>query len=99
MIAEVLGRPSFLPAPGFALGAVFGEMSTVLLDGQRAIPQKLLDLGFQFRYETARAALRDLLGKSETTNSPSSAAQVGKADAGPADAKSETKAPAIAGKE
>jgi NAD dependent epimerase/dehydratase family enzyme len=40
----------------------FGEMSTVLLDGQRAVPQKLQQLGFVFKYDTAQAALRNLLG-------------------------------------
>ncbi|MCS6828376.1 MAG: TIGR01777 family oxidoreductase [Caldilinea sp.] len=63
LIGEVLGRPSFLPAPAFALKLLFGEMAMILLEGQRAVPQRLLELGFQFKYETARAALQDLLGK------------------------------------
>jgi NAD dependent epimerase/dehydratase family enzyme len=50
-----------MPAPGFAMKSVFGEMSLMLLEGQRAIPQKLLELGFKFKYETAQAALRALL--------------------------------------
>lgn len=40
---------------------LFGEMSIVLLEGQRAIPRRLLDLGFNFRFGEAEAALRDLL--------------------------------------
>jgi hypothetical protein len=36
-------------------------MSTVVLHGQRAIPKRLLDLGFTFRFPQAQAALRDLL--------------------------------------
>lgn len=62
LIGEVLGRPAFMPAPGFAMKIAFGEMSVILLEGQRAIPQKLLELGFKFKYETAQAALRALLG-------------------------------------
>ena len=61
-VGEALGRPAFMPAPGLAMKGVFGEMSVILLEGQRAIPQKLLDLGFKFKYETAQAALRNLLG-------------------------------------
>ena len=38
------------------------EMSTVLLDGQRAVPQRLLDTGYVFRFPTLEDALRDLLG-------------------------------------
>ena len=39
-----------------------GEMGTVVLDGQRAVPQHLQELGFEFKYNTIEAALRDLLG-------------------------------------
>jgi NAD dependent epimerase/dehydratase family enzyme len=51
-----------MPLPGFALRLAFGEMATVLLDGQRALPQRLLDLGFAFRFPKLEAALQDLLG-------------------------------------
>ncbi len=60
-IGDTLGRPSFVPAPSFAMRIVFGEMATVLLDGQRAIPHKLQELGFTFKYPTIQAALKDLL--------------------------------------
>ena len=61
VLGKVLGRPASLPAPAFAMRMAFGEMSTVLLDGQRAVPQRLLDLGFTFSFPEAEAALRDLL--------------------------------------
>lgn len=61
VLGKVLGRPSVLPTPAFAMRIAFGEMSTVLLDGQRAVPQRLLDLGFNFRFPEAKLALRDLL--------------------------------------
>ncbi|MEM9291490.1 MAG: TIGR01777 family oxidoreductase [Acidobacteriota bacterium] len=64
-LAEVLGkvlrRPSALPAPAFALQALFGEMSEILLTGQRAIPQRLEAAGFRFHYPHLEDALRDLL--------------------------------------
>lgn len=62
LVGEVMGRPSVMPAPGFAMKTIFGDMSLLLLEGQRAVPQKLLELGFKFKFETAQAALRDLLG-------------------------------------
>jgi len=60
-LGRVLRRPSLLPTPAFALRLALGEMATLLLDGQRAVPSRLLKLGFTFRFATAEAALRDLL--------------------------------------
>jgi hypothetical protein len=62
-IGQAMGRPSAIPAPAFAMKLGFGEMSTVLLDGQRAAPKRLLDLGFQFRFTDPVIALRDLFGQ------------------------------------
>ena len=59
----VLGRPSWLPVPAFALKLALGEVASMVLEGQRAIPQKLLNLGYKFGYADAESALRDLLGK------------------------------------
>ena len=60
-LGRVIGRPAALPTPSFALRLLFGEMATALLDGQRAVPRRLLDLGFSFRYPEAESALRNLL--------------------------------------
>jgi hypothetical protein len=62
LIGKVMGRPSFIPVPGFALRLAFGEVAEVVLRGQRAVPQRLLDLGFTFDFPEAEAALQDLLG-------------------------------------
>jgi uncharacterized protein (TIGR01777 family) len=65
VLAEVLKKPTFLPAvPGFVLKLVMGEFGNVLLKGQRVLPRKLLHLGFEFHYPTLREALRNLLQKS-----------------------------------
>lgn len=61
-LGRVLGRPSFLRVPSFAVRLVFGEMSTLVLDGQRAVPRHLEELGFDFRFPQIEAALEDLLG-------------------------------------
>lgn len=62
-LGRVMGRPALLRVPSFAIQLVLGEMSTVVLHGQRAIPKRLLELGFDFRYPEVEAALRDLLRK------------------------------------
>ncbi len=61
LLGERLRRPVLMPTPGFALRLIFGEMATILLDGQRVIPRHLLQLGFTFQFLEAGSALRDLL--------------------------------------
>lgn len=61
ILGAIMRRPAFMPTPGVAMKAIFGEMSTVLLDGQRVVPQRLEELGFAFTYSTLREALSDLL--------------------------------------
>jgi uncharacterized protein (TIGR01777 family) len=58
-LGRALQRPSWLPVPSFALRALYGEGAVPLLTGQRAYPQKLLGLGFKFRYPTLAAALAE----------------------------------------
>ena len=60
-LGQVMGRPSLMPTPSIALRTLFGEMSTVLLDGQRAVPSRLQEAGYQFIFPDPVAALRDLL--------------------------------------
>lgn len=64
-LAHIMGRPYWLPVPAFALRWVFGEMAVMVLSGQRAIPRRLLELGFQFQYPTAREALKDMLKRNQ----------------------------------
>lgn len=60
-LGQAVGRPARLPVPSSVLRLVLGEMSTVILQGQRAVPRRLLDLGFTFRFAELDTALRDLL--------------------------------------
>jgi len=62
-LGRVMGRPSFLPVPGFALRTMFGEVATVVLDGQRVLPTRIQQLGYSFQFAQAEAAIRDLLRK------------------------------------
>jgi uncharacterized protein (TIGR01777 family) len=64
-LGRVLGRPAFLRVPGFLLRLALGEMAQeTLLSGQRALPKRLLDSGFQFRFPRLEEALHHLLGRS-----------------------------------
>jgi uncharacterized protein (TIGR01777 family) len=60
-IGRVMRRPSFVPVPGLAMRAAFGEVASVVLEGQRVLPKRLLEAGFEFRFTDVEAALRDLL--------------------------------------
>lgn len=63
-IGRILKRPSWLPMPAWALKILLGEMSSILLDGQRVLPARALEEGFTFSYPTLDAALRDLFKSS-----------------------------------
>ncbi len=62
VLAAVLGRPALLPVPAFALRTVLGELATELLGSRRALPERALSHGFDFRFGELEPALRDLLG-------------------------------------
>ena len=62
-IGRALHRPSFMPAPAFALRIALGEMADALiLNGQRVLPRAAMNGGFRFRYETIDAALDEIYG-------------------------------------
>jgi uncharacterized protein (TIGR01777 family) len=60
-IGKAMGRPSFMPAPGFMISLVLGEFGSVILKGQRVVPRVLETGGFSFRFPTIDTALGDLL--------------------------------------
>jgi uncharacterized protein (TIGR01777 family) len=64
-LAHALHRPAVLPAPGFALKWAMGEVSDVLLTGQRVLPRKALAEGFSFAHPSLEGAFADLLGISK----------------------------------
>ena len=63
-LGKALGRPTVFPFPAFAAKAMFGEMAEeALLTGQRALPARLLDAGFDFEYPELDAALSRALAE------------------------------------
>ncbi|MDD2327396.1 MAG: TIGR01777 family oxidoreductase [bacterium] len=58
-LAKEMHRPFFFPSvPAFLLRLVMGEAADLVLGGSRISAQKVLDSGFQFRYERANEAIR-----------------------------------------
>ncbi|MGG6312830.1 TIGR01777 family oxidoreductase [Paenibacillus macerans] len=60
VVSRIHRRPYWLPLPGFALHAALGEMSMLLLEGQKVIPTAALEAGFVFAYPALEAAVQDL---------------------------------------
>lgn len=56
-LGKALGRPAVLPLPGFVLKLALGEMSRLLLTGQRALPAKAQSEGFRFSHQHLETAL------------------------------------------
>lgn len=61
-LGQVLHRPTIFPVPGFGARIVLGEFAGEVLSGQRAVPAKLLEAGFEFRHTGLAEALRAELG-------------------------------------
>ncbi|RLA70874.1 MAG: TIGR01777 family protein [Epsilonproteobacteria bacterium] len=61
VLATKLNRPAFIPLPAFILKALLGEGATILIDGQRVYPKRLLESGFEFEFQGIEEVLEDLI--------------------------------------
>ena len=80
-LGRALHRPAAMPVPGFALDLMYGsEFGAVLRGGQRVVPRRAQDLGYEFRHPKLDEALADLLvgrgGSPSRTRSPAGCSQV-----------------------
>ncbi len=66
VLGKVLGRPSFLPTPGFALRVMLGESAQIITSGQKVLPRKALTAGYAFQFPELERALRHLLVNGQT---------------------------------
>ncbi|QQD20799.1 DUF1731 domain-containing protein [Oceanospirillaceae bacterium ASx5O] len=62
-LAQTLRRPALAPLPAFATKLLFGEMSELLLKGQRVLPLQLQEQGFEFAYPQLAPALQQLFSR------------------------------------
>jgi uncharacterized protein (TIGR01777 family) len=61
-LGKVMKRPVLFSIPAFVLKAIYGDMANeTMLQGQKVIPKKLKDKGFEFKHPELEEALRDLL--------------------------------------
>ncbi|OGP78739.1 MAG: TIGR01777 family protein [Deltaproteobacteria bacterium RBG_16_49_23] len=62
-LGKALHRPSFFPAPGFMVKWALGEFGSVILEGQRVIPRRLLESDFVFQYPDIDKTLQSIVGR------------------------------------
>ncbi len=60
---KILNRPTIFPVPEFVLKLIFSEGAKVLSDGQSAVPKRLLDSGFEFKYKNIEECLKEICKK------------------------------------
>lgn len=73
VLAGVLGRPAFLPAPALGLRLGLGEFADVLLASQRVVPRVALEAGYHFRYADLDSALQAAISGAASSAEPAHA--------------------------
>jgi uncharacterized protein (TIGR01777 family) len=67
-LGRALGRPAVVRTPAFALRLAMGELGNVLLGSQRAVPNRLLEAGYQFQFSDINSAMADLTQPATASN-------------------------------
>ncbi|XP_008333156.1 epimerase family protein SDR39U1 isoform X2 [Cynoglossus semilaevis] len=63
-LGRVMRRPTLLPVPGFAMNALLGsERAVVLTQGQKVIPRRTLETGYQYKFPDLTSALEEIVGR------------------------------------
>ncbi|MNJ59737.1 Epimerase family protein [compost metagenome] len=60
IVGRIHRRPYWLPLPAFMLRAMLGEMSALLLEGQKVLPQSALQYGYYFQFPELESAVTHL---------------------------------------
>lgn len=60
-VGKAMHRPAFFNVPGFIFKLLYGQGASAILEGQRVMPRKLLDAGYEFSYPEINAAMKDLI--------------------------------------
>ena len=81
MLAEAFRQPGErMPIARLGLRVLLGEFADVLVTGQRVVPRKALESGFEFRYPELEGALRQVLGGSSVPGLPSVSAHASRSE-------------------
>lgn len=67
-LAQVVEKPARLAVPGFFLRMWLGKTADTIIYGRRVLPQKALELSYQFQFATLKSALHDLLDASPASS-------------------------------
>jgi uncharacterized protein (TIGR01777 family) len=59
-LAKALNRPGIFPVPGFAVKIIAGEMAELILTGRKALPKKIIELGYKFKYLNSLDAFKSI---------------------------------------
>jgi uncharacterized protein len=62
-LGRALHRPALAPVPELAVKVLYGQMAEIVAEGQRAVPKRTLELGYDFRHRDLDEALRSAVGK------------------------------------
>jgi uncharacterized protein len=62
-LGRALRRPAVAPVPALAVKALYGQMAEIVITGQRAVPARLTELGYEFKRRDLEDALRDATGR------------------------------------
>ncbi|SFM45273.1 hypothetical protein SAMN04487943_11926 [Gracilibacillus orientalis] len=60
VLAQALKRPNWFPTPRFLIRTVLGEMSILVVDGQKVLPEKAMESGYHFHHTTIDQALSEI---------------------------------------
>jgi uncharacterized protein (TIGR01777 family) len=60
ILGKVLRRPTLFPVPEFVVKKIFGDGARVLIDGEKMVPERLLEEGFEFKFNYIEEAIIDL---------------------------------------
>lgn len=60
-IAKILHRPCWFTVPAFMLKILFGEIAVLITNGRKAMPKKILEYGYKFKYDNVYDALKEAL--------------------------------------
>lgn len=64
ILGDIINRPAFVRTPAFVIKTMLGESAALVLGGQQAIPKRLEEAGFEFKFVELKDALEDLLQNS-----------------------------------
>lgn len=59
-VAQAACRPALFPVPSFFLRLVLGDLSSLLLESQRIVPERFLSVGFVHRFPTLAEAMSEI---------------------------------------